>query len=266
MHPSLHSTGLDCTYACTPLSAAAAAILLAPTYSTHITPPRTLCPPPPVQHWQGAKREAQSCCQPCVAPFSPPRCLSALPCSPGGTGKELNARRSAKQVEAAAAPAPSTSAPAAPSSDRGEKFRAIKAREAAARAAKQVGAGCRLCIALLLLLPSCGLHLPHWHALFGWHRGSSAAVGATLRVASAAARLHWGRMHRTSTPAHAAWFAARLCTGVCWGCCCGSGAAPAGAGSKVPGFESKGGCSQGGAGSSVPLVLCGVRTVCSALA
>lgn len=80
----------------------------------------------------------------------PARCPAALPRSPGGTGKELNARRSAKQVEAAAAPTPSTSAPAAPSSGRGEKFRAIKAREAAARAANQVGAGCRLCIALLL--------------------------------------------------------------------------------------------------------------------
>ncbi|PRW39360.1 ALBINO3 chloroplastic isoform B [Chlorella sorokiniana] len=57
------------------------------------------------------------------------------------SGKELNARRSSKQVEAAAAPAPSTSAPAQPSggSGRGEKFRAIKAREAAARAAKQAG-------------------------------------------------------------------------------------------------------------------------------
>ncbi|KAI7837770.1 hypothetical protein COHA_008401 [Chlorella ohadii] len=53
------------------------------------------------------------------------------------SGKELNARRSPRQVEAAA----STSAPAAPSggSGRGEKFRAIKAREAAALAAKQAG-------------------------------------------------------------------------------------------------------------------------------
>lgn len=52
-------------------------------------------------------------------------------------GKELNARRSAKQLEAAAT---STSAPApAGGSGRGEKFRAIKAREAAARAAEQVG-------------------------------------------------------------------------------------------------------------------------------
>ncbi|KAI7837771.1 hypothetical protein COHA_008401 [Chlorella ohadii] len=55
------------------------------------------------------------------------------------SGKELNARRSPRQVEAAA----STSAPAAPSggSGRGEKFRAIKAREAAALAAKQASAG-----------------------------------------------------------------------------------------------------------------------------
>ncbi len=62
------------------------------------------------------------------------------------TGKELNARRSPKQVEAAA----STSAPAAPSggSGRGEKFRAIKAREAAALAAKQVRLGCWLVLAM----------------------------------------------------------------------------------------------------------------------
>ena len=46
------------------------ALLLPPSYLRphslpHTTPPRTLCPP--VQHWQEAKREAQSCCQPSVS-------------------------------------------------------------------------------------------------------------------------------------------------------------------------------------------------------
>ncbi|KAL4428994.1 hypothetical protein ABPG77_006033 [Micractinium sp. CCAP 211/92] len=48
------------------------------------------------------------------------------------SGKELNARRSPKQQESSSAPGSSSG------SSRGEKFRAIKAREAAAKAAAQV--------------------------------------------------------------------------------------------------------------------------------
>ena len=91
-------------------------------------------------------------------------------------------------MEAAAAPTPSTSAPAAPSSGRGEKFRAIKAREAAARAANQVGAGCRLCI-VLLLFAKLWVYLPSLAQLV-WLASRFECRWATLRVASAAVRLH----------------------------------------------------------------------------
>lgn len=92
-------------------------------------------------------------------------------------GKELNARRSPKQAEAAVASTSApASAPAPPSggSSRGEKFRAIKAREAASRAVKQVGGaacGGASC--------ACG-----WlHGLQGVRRQSGAAkqVGFTCR-------------------------------------------------------------------------------------
>lgn len=129
-----------------------------------------LCPHPPVppSFTVGAHLQLRLV-PPAPAAYLPPlfACIRA--------GKELNARRSPKQAEAAVA-STSAPAPAPPSggSSRGEKFRAIKAREAASKAVKQVGGaacGGALC--------ACG-----WlHGLQGVRRQSGAAkqVGLTCR-------------------------------------------------------------------------------------
>ncbi|EFN53953.1 hypothetical protein CHLNCDRAFT_25162, partial [Chlorella variabilis] len=59
------------------------------------------------------------------------------------SGKELNARRSAKQLEAPVAAPSGGGGGGGGGGSRGEKFRAIKAREAVARASEQVGRASR---------------------------------------------------------------------------------------------------------------------------
>lgn len=85
-------------------------------------------------------------------------------------GKELNARRSPKQLEAAAA--------GGDTGGRGEKFRAIKAREAAARAASQVH-----CCALRCL----HVHFSWLKQPAAWGPWGAAERSSTHRVCSAAA-------------------------------------------------------------------------------
>ena len=80
-------------------------------------------------------------------------------------GKELNARRSSKQLEAAAA-APA----AAPSGRSGEKFRALKAREAARKAASEVRLPALGAVGAVGARPGAGLGL-------GWVRWYVSAHG-----------------------------------------------------------------------------------------
>jgi YidC/Oxa1 family membrane protein insertase len=97
---------------------------------------------------------SKKCFRLCSLVFSPwpPLVLAVLSpvCAARAiTGKELNARRSPKQLEAAAAGGDAAGG-------RGEKFRAIKAREAAARAASQV----RSCFPATVCTAGSGLPYP----------------------------------------------------------------------------------------------------------